>query len=224
MSDGVKTSPVSDERAIDESDALPQGLSIESVVEAVLFSSDKPLSAGRIAQILDVGNSKDVQEHVQTLNERYAETGASFRIQAIAHGYQMLTLEVYDKWLGRLFTKRSEARLSQAALETLAVVAYKQPSLRADVESIRGVAVGDVLSRLRHLKLVKVVGRADEIGRPLLYGTTNRFLEVFGLASLKDLPNVEELPAPKAAASQPGKEQRESLPSDSPVEEKSPPS
>jgi len=180
-----------------------ENLSIESVVEAVLFATDKPLPAGKIAQILGVGDGHDVNRHVAALNERYASTGASFRIEAIAKGYQMLTLPVYNRWIGQLQKTRKESRLSQAALETLAVVAYRQPVLRADIESVRGVAVGDMLSRLREMKLIKIVGRADEIGRPLLYGTTNRFLEVFGLSSLKGLPSVEELSPPSPAKTKP---------------------
>ena len=95
-----------------------------------------------------------------------------------------------------MFQARRETRLSQAALETLAIVAYKQPILRADVEAIRGVAAGEVLNRLRELNLVKIVGRAEEIGRPLLYGTTKKFLDVFGLGSLDDLPKDQELAQP----------------------------
>ncbi|MCH9021884.1 MAG: SMC-Scp complex subunit ScpB [Planctomycetes bacterium] len=98
--------------------------------------------------------------------------------------------------LSKLFQARRETRLSQAALETLAIVAYKQPILRADIEAIRGVAAGEVLNRLRELNLVKIVGRAEEIGRPLLYGTTKKFLDVFGLGSLDDLPQDQELAQP----------------------------
>ena len=94
-------------------------------------------------------------------------------------------------WIATLHQSRADSRLSQAALETLAIVAYKQPALRADIESVRGVAVGDVLNRLREMNLVRIVGRAEEIGRPLLYGTTTRFLEVFGLSSLSDLPKLD---------------------------------
>ena len=104
----------------------------------------------------------------------------------------MLTLPVYDRWVSKLHKARAESRLSQAALETLAIVAYKQPVLRVQIEAIRGVAVGDMLVRLREMNLVRIVGRAEEIGRPLLYGTTRRFLEVFGLGSLKDLPKIDQ--------------------------------
>lgn len=169
----------------------PDDVSVESVVEAILFSTDVPLSASKIAQLAGVGDSGDVKEHVETLNARYEQYGSSFRIQGIAKGYQMLTLPAYNHWLHKLHKARADSRLSPASLETLAIVAYKQPVLRAEIEAIRGVAAGDMLVRLRDMNLVRIVGRAEEIGRPLLYGTTTKFLEVFGLASLKDLPKID---------------------------------
>jgi len=166
-------------------------VSNESVIEALLLSTDEPLPASRVAQILGVGDATDVKQCVETLNRRYEETGASFRIESIAKGLQVLTLPAFHPWVSKLHKARADSRLSGAALETLAIVAYKQPVLRADVEAIRGVAVGDMLVRLRDMNLVRIVGRAEEIGRPLLYGTTTHFLEVFGLASLKDLPKLD---------------------------------
>ena len=163
----------------------------EAIVEALLFSSDDPLTSGKIAQILGIGDSADVKKHIATLNERYEASGSSFHISEIAKGFQMFTHPEYHPWVGKLRKARSESRLSGAAVETLAIVAYRQPVLRADVEAIRGVAVGDRLVRLRDLSLVRIVGRADEVGRPLLYGTTKKFLEIFGLASLKDLPKLD---------------------------------
>lgn len=169
----------------------PPSVTTESVVEALLLSTDEPLPASRIAQLLGIGDAGDVKRHVEVLNERYAQCGASFRIESIAKGFQLLTLPAYNHWIGKLHKARADSRLSSAALETLAIVAYKQPILRADIEAIRGVAVGDMLVRLRDVNLVRIVGRAEEIGRPLLYGTTTRFLEVFGLSSLKDLPKLD---------------------------------
>lgn len=176
---------------VTESDAAEE-ITVESVVEAVLLSTDAPLSGSKLARIVGTGDARDVKQHIATLNERYTQMATSFRIQEIAKGYQILTLPQYNHWVQKLHKSRAESRLSPAALETLAVVAYKQPVLRAVIESIRGVAVGDMLVRLRDVNLVKIVGRAEEIGRPLLYGTTNRFLEVFGLASLKDLPPIDD--------------------------------
>lgn len=167
-------------------------ITAESVVEALLFSTDAPIPPAKIAQLLDSGDAGDVRNHIEALNARYEEIGSAFRIELIAKGYQMQTLAVYNHWLGKLHKARAESRLSQAALETLSIIAYKQPVLRADIEAIRGVAVGDMVVRLREMNLVKIVGRAEEIGRPLLYGTTTKFLEAFGLASLKDLPPLDQ--------------------------------
>jgi segregation and condensation protein B len=177
-------------------DADDQTIQPEAIVEALLLASDEPLPPAKLALLLGRGDVADIKEYVANLNQRYEAAGASFRIEAIAKGYQILTLPIYDRWVQKLHKARADSRLSAAALETLAIVAYKQPVLRADVEAIRGVAVGDMLVRLREMNLVRIVGRAEEIGRPLLYGTTNRFLEVFGLGSLKDLPKLDDDRAP----------------------------
>jgi segregation and condensation protein B len=172
-------------------------LTTQQVIEAVLFAADTPLPVAKIVSILGVGSARDIKKHIETLNDRYGREGAAFRIENIAGGYQMLTLPAYNTWLRRLKQNRQDSRLSPAALETLAVVAYKQPVVRAEIEAIRGVAAGEMLNRLRELGLVKIVGRAEDVGRPMLYGTTRRFLEVFGLSSLEDLPPVEQLQAPE---------------------------
>ncbi|MGB9626123.1 MAG: SMC-Scp complex subunit ScpB [Phycisphaerae bacterium] len=181
----------------------PKEITTQSVVEAILFASDVPLPAAKIAQIVGAGDAREVKKHIAALNDRYEAAGAAFRIEEIAAGFQMLTLPEYNTWLSKLSKARSDSKLSQAALETLAVVAYKQPVLRADIEAIRGVAAGEMLNRLRELGLIKIVGRAEEIGRPMLYGTTRKFLEVFGLADLRELPQVEELRPPEPKAAQP---------------------
>jgi segregation and condensation protein B len=168
-------------------------ITTQQVIEAVLFVADAPLPIPRIVSILGVGSARDVRNHIETLNKRYASEGAAFRIEKIAGGYQMLSLPQYNTWLRRLRQSRQDSRFSAAALETLAVVAYKQPVTRADIEAIRGVAAGEMLNRLRELNLVKIVGRAEDVGRPMLYGTTKRFLEVFGLSGLDELPQVEQL-------------------------------
>lgn len=198
---------MSDTTNIIESESPVQTVHAESVtpeliVEALLLSTDVPLPGAKIAQILGVGDAGDVKQYVETLNERYERIGCSFRVELIAKGYQLLTLPQFNTWIAKLHKARADSRLSPAALETLAVVAYKQPVLRADIEAIRGVAVGDMLVRLREVNLVKIVGRAEEVGRPLLYGTTTRFLEVFGLSSLKALPKLEDDGAPTLAPPQ----------------------
>jgi segregation and condensation protein B len=152
-----------------------------------------------------------MRKHVDTLNARYAEAGLSFRIEAIARGYQMMTRPVFRPWLAKLHKQRSEMRLSAAALEALSIIAYKQPVIRADVEAIRGVACGEVIARLRDLGLVRIVGRAEIVGRPLLYGTTRKFLDVFGLADLDDLPPLEALQLKPAAQSAEDPEPAEQL-------------
>ncbi|KPL24381.1 MAG: hypothetical protein AMJ75_03880 [Phycisphaerae bacterium SM1_79] len=168
---------------------------VESVVEAVLFASDEPLSEARLANIVETG-VKQVRQHIENLNDKYQANSNAFRIEQIAGGYQMLTLSPYNYWLKKLLRVRADSKLSPAALETLAIVAYKQPVMRADIEAIRGVAAGEVIRSLCYKGLVKIVGRAEVLGRPMLYGTTKKFLEVFGLNTLKDLPKVEELKKP----------------------------
>lgn len=170
-------------------------LTTESVVEAVLFASDEPLSVERLANIVEIP-PRQVRQHIQDLNDRYCASNNAFRIEQIAGGYQMLTLSEYNHWLKRLLRVRSDSKLSPAALETLAIIAYRQPVMRADIEAIRGVAVGELVRSLMEKGLVKIIGRAEVLGRPMLYGTTRKFLEVFGLNSIKDLPKIEELKKP----------------------------
>jgi segregation and condensation protein B len=174
----------------------PIETTVESVIEAILFASDESLSATKLAAIVEI-TTKQVNEAVKTLNEKYKAGNHAFRIVQIAGGYQMLTLSPYNHWLKSLLRARSESKLSAAALETLAIIAYKQPIIRADIEAIRGVAVGEMVRSLMYKGLVKITGRADVLGRPMLYGTTKKFLEVFGLNSLKDLPKIEELKKPQ---------------------------
>jgi segregation and condensation protein B len=172
-------------------------ITTESVIEAILFASDEPLSADRLVKIAEFnGGVKQVKKCIETLNEQYQQSGRAFRIEEIAGGYQMMTLPEYNNWLKNLLRQRADNKLSPAALETLAIVAYKQPIIRADIESIRGVACGEMVRSLMYKGLVKIVGKAEVLGRPLLYGTTKKFLEVFGLSDLKDLPKAEELKQP----------------------------
>ncbi|MBN2130620.1 MAG: SMC-Scp complex subunit ScpB [Sedimentisphaerales bacterium] len=168
---------------------------VESVIEAILFASDEPLTHNRIANIVET-TGKQVRQSIKDLNARYESNHHAFRIEQIAGGYQMLTLTGYNHWLRKMLRARSDTKLSPAAMETLAIIAYKQPIIRADIEAIRGVAVGEVIRSLMYKGLVKIVGRAEVLGRPMLYGTTKKFLGIFGLNSLKDLPKVEELKNP----------------------------
>lgn len=165
-------------------------------VEAALLTTDRPMTANKLADLLGGFGSKAIQDAADQLNQVYEKTGRSFRIEKVAGGLQVLTLPQYADVLSELHKSRAQTRLSPAAMETLAIVAYQQPIMRAQIESIRGVACGEVLRSLMERHMVKIVGRAEEIGRPMLYGTTKGFLEVFGLSNLKDLPKVEKSKVP----------------------------
>ncbi len=177
---------------------IPPGFepTVESVVEAVLFASDEPLTPARLSEIIGT-NVRQLRKHIDDLNEKYKANNNAFRIEQIAGGYQMLTLSEYNHWLKKLVRARDDGKISQPALETLAIIAYKQPVIRADIEAIRGVAAGEMIRNLMYKGLVKITGRAEIVGRPMLYGTTKKFLEVFGLNTLKDLPKAEELKKPE---------------------------
>lgn len=169
---------------------IPEGLATR--LEAVLLSLDRPATSAKLADWLEIGledgGAGVIGRAIAQLNDEYDRAGRSFRIERVAGGWQIRTLGDFAADLAKVRQRRSEGKLSQPALETLAIVAYRQPILRADIEAIRGVACGEVLRTLMERRLIKIVGRAEELGRPMLYGTTSRFLEVFGLSSLKDLP------------------------------------
>ena len=201
-------------------------------VEAVLMTADRPLGERKVASILDLlgadsvsdeaevsteensatagktsgrGPVVEIRSAVAALNEAYEKAGRSFRIEHVAGGLQVLTLPEFAGDIARLKGVRQQSKLSQAALETLAIIAYRQPILRADLESIRGVACGEVLRGLMDRRLARIAGRAEEVGRPMLYGTTREFLEVFGLANLDDLPQAKELRPTPVAKPKPAK-------------------
>ena len=167
------------------------------LLESLLLSTHSPLTAGRLAELMDLGATKPVRNAIKELNQQYETSGRSFRVEQVAGGYQILTLPDFGEHLKKLHQKEADAKLTKAALETLAIIAYKQPILRADVEAIRGCACGETIRSLMEKHLVKIAGRAEEPGRPILYGTTKRFLELFGLNSLKDLPQPENFAPPK---------------------------
>lgn len=172
---------------------------LELRIEALLMSSDRAIPESRLAEVLGIagkGASKRVNAAIETLNQQYATSSRAFRAERLAGGWQLLTLPAFGPLLHRLHEKRQETRLSQPALETLAIVAYRQPIMRAEIEAIRGVASGEVLRSLLERRLVKIVGRAEELGRPMLYGTTSEFLKVFGMANLDDLPQIKGLVLP----------------------------
>ncbi|REJ88350.1 MAG: SMC-Scp complex subunit ScpB [Planctomycetota bacterium] len=160
-------------------------------LEAALFVADRPLSPGKLAQSAAIAGAKEVQEAVEELNDNYNATDSPFRVQRAATGYQLLTRPEFSPWLDKVHERHARLRLSPPAMETLAIVAYRQPILRADIEAIRGVMSGEMLKQLMERGLVKIVGEDDSLGRPYLYGTTRQFLELFGLHSLAELPEAE---------------------------------
>lgn len=168
----------------------------QHILEAILFACDAPVAPRKLAELVGAGDVRAVRNWVAQLNGEYEQGGRAFEIVERAGGYMLLTRPQYAPWLKKMFQRRLESRLSKSALETLAILAYKQPITRAEIEAIRGVAVGDLVRGLLEKSLVRIVGRKDVLGHPLLYGTTRKFLQVFGLASLADLPKIEELAAP----------------------------
>lgn len=169
-------------------------MTLERIVEALLFASDAPLSAADIARSEPEVSEEDVTAAIEVLRAEYDETERAFGVFELAGGYQILTRPEFVPYLERFATVGRPARVSQAALEALAIVAYRQPIGRAEIEEIRGVGSAGVLRTLAERDLIEVVGRGEGLGRPLLYGTTPRFLEHFGYGSLEDLPRPEELP------------------------------
>jgi len=171
-----------------------------SVIEALIFSSDDSLSAEEIIRAIKSIDGEDIEitkeevdNTVDALNQKYSENGNSFRILRIANGYLYATLETYAKYVGYLSSERAKRRLSQAALETLSIIAYKQPITKPELESIRGVNSDYILTTLLEKNLITIKGRAETVGRPLLYGTTDEFLKYFGLNNLTDLPKPREI-------------------------------
>ena len=160
-------------------------------VEAILFLAEEPLTTRKIAQWAGLADATQARTLIRFLNRLYDEEGRAFRVEEVAGGFQLLTRPQLAPWLRRLLGSAREVRLSGPALETLAVVAYRQPILRAEIEAIRGVQCAEILRQLMDQDLIRIVGRSNELGRPFLYGTTKRFLQLFGLRHLQELPQVE---------------------------------
>jgi segregation and condensation protein B len=162
-------------------------------LEAVLFLAREPLSLRRLAQLANLTDATEARTVLKSLRARYDERQCAFQVAQVAGGFQLLTRREFVSWVRPQSASGQELRLSPPALETLVVVAYRQPVLRAEVEAIRGVACGEILRQLLDRDLLRIVGRSEELGRPLRYGTTKRFLEVFGLSNLEELPWAGEL-------------------------------
>ena len=174
---------------------------IRGIIEAVLMTADSPVSPGRFADLLSDANGRDIRDAIDELKAQYDEAGHAFTIVELAGGFQLATRRHFAPWIRKFHQTRTSVRLSQAALETLAIVAFKQPLTRIEVDNIRGVGCGGVLHTLMEHNLVRIVGRSDGIGKPMLFGTTRDFLSVFGLKSLADLPKPKELEELMAEAS-----------------------
>jgi segregation and condensation protein B len=165
-------------------------------VEAALLAADEPLTLRRLAVVAGLNDHTETRRLVERLRDFYERDGTSFQIEELAGGFQLLTRAEFHPWLVRLRRTGNELRLTVAARETLAIVAYRQPITRADVEAIRGVQSGDMLHQLMEKGLVRISGRDDSLGRPVLYATTKKFLQMFGLRTLRDLPQARELAEP----------------------------
>lgn len=165
-----------------------------SIVEAILFASDAPLSPGEIARADEVLDEDRVEAALATLRAEYDNSGRAFELREVADGVQMMTRPEFAPYLERFDTVPKPSRLSGPALEALAIVAYRQPISRLEVEYVRGVNSTGVLRTLLDRELIEAVGRGEGVGRPVLYGTTTRFLEHFGFPSIEHLPRPEELP------------------------------
>lgn len=162
-------------------------------LEAALFVADGALSVRRLTQVATLADAAEAKRLLDELNELYDASGSAFRIERVASGFQLLTRPAYSNWLRRVHERQSELKLSPPAMETLTIIAYRQPVTRADVEAVRGVQSAEMIKQLMERGLVRICGEEDTLGRPYLYDTTRQFLEIFGLRSLDDLPMAERL-------------------------------
>ena len=171
----------------------PADVSSKRVIEALLFSTAKPLTVSEIRKVLQGDSAKEIERLVLELKEEYRRQGRSFELVEIAGGWEIATRKEFAPWLARLEQQKKLRQASHSALETLAILAYKQPVTRAEIEELRGVDISAVLSTLLERGFIKITGKKEVPGRPFLYGTTEKFLEHFGLKSLTELPPVGEI-------------------------------
>ncbi|MGD2272484.1 MAG: SMC-Scp complex subunit ScpB [Desulfobacterales bacterium] len=165
---------------------------IKHIIESLLFVAEEPLTIERIRNIIAVVTPDEVRSALAALSDEYTSRGGGFHLREVAGGYQLRTRPEFTQWIKRLLQPKQQ-RLSKPALETLAIIAYKQPIMRSDVEYIRGVDCGGILRMLLERKLIRILGRKELPGRPMIYGTTRQFLEVFDLKDLTDLPTPKEI-------------------------------
>lgn len=162
-------------------------------VEALIFASDTPLPRKKIKELLELQSEKEISQAIKDLNAKYDKQNSALQIIEVGGGHQLVTRPEFDSLIKKLYRSRSAGRLTHRALETLAIVAYKQPITKTEIEAIRGVNVDGVMRTLIERNLITVTGRVKAPGNPLLYGTTKYFLEYFGLKSIKDLPQLKEI-------------------------------
>ena len=167
------------------------GEDYKKIIENLLFITDRPLTLAKLSQVAQVNDIALTGELVRLLQQEYAQTNRAIAIVEIGGGFQMSTKPEYGRWVRQLFNEKSSTKLSNAALETLAIIAYKQPITRAEIESIRGVDIVGPLEKIMERGLVRIVGKKDVPGKPLVYGTTEEFLRLFGLNSLSQLPELK---------------------------------
>ncbi|MDR0398865.1 MAG: SMC-Scp complex subunit ScpB [Endomicrobium sp.] len=169
---------------------------VKKILEALLFVSDKPLSLKELKDIIksDVADISNLEDILKELKDEYATLNKPYEIKFVADGWTFATKPKYYPWIKKLLKEKTVLKLSPSALETLAMIAYKQPITRAEIDEIRGVESSGVIDTLLERKLTKIVGRKEALGRPLLYGTTQDFLKHFGLAHLSELPLIEDMP------------------------------
>jgi segregation and condensation protein B len=176
-----------------EAPSIVETRELSGILEALLFMAADPLPMNRIVSLLGAASKQQVQEALMRLKEEYTREGRGLDLVEIAGGHRLVTKPDYAPWIKRLDKVKAPAKLSRSALESLAIIAYKQPIVRAEIEQIRGVETSGVLRTLLERKLVRIVGRKEEPGRPIMYGTTKFFLEHFGLRDLSQLPPLREL-------------------------------
>lgn len=162
-------------------------------LEAVLFMSRTPLPSRKLSQLAELEDGTQARTMIKELNQHYDEIGRAFHVKRVAGGYQLRTRPQFSDWIGRLEHTPKAVRLSAPALETLTVVAYRQPIIKAEIEAVRGVSCGEMLRQLLERNLIKIAGRSEKLGRPFLYATSKEFLAHFGLNSLADLPRANQL-------------------------------
>jgi len=165
---------------------------VKNVIEALLFTSDKPVMIEQIKNALDNLNPSEIRQNLEELKLEYEQNRRGIRLEEVAGGFQLITALDYAPFIKKFYKQRFTRRLSQQALETLAIIAYKQPVTRLQIESLRNVDPTGIMDSLTEKNLVKITGRKDAPGRPFVYGTTKEFLEFFGLKSLEELPKMEE--------------------------------